>query len=115
LMNKQTEICCAFNATRYYGWPFPFIALSTTTSDYAEAQRIHHDSALSLLHDGWKLKFQSLDGSSSLPNVALPFYVQFIANVIFSGLLASLIVKGLFVIKKRKNNIKLHRIPEGAG
>ncbi len=48
-----------FFASRYFGWPFAYLSLHTTTDIYEEAMRVKTDSVYSLLKSGWQLTFST--------------------------------------------------------
>jgi hypothetical protein len=82
---SYSEICCMFSASRYYGFPYPYLVLNKSVETYAEAERVKTDSTSVLIHAGWKLNFgthitQGALGSpvlSLLADLAISFALAF--------------------------------------
>jgi uncharacterized membrane protein YccF (DUF307 family) len=83
---SYSEICCMFSASRYYGWPYPYLVLNKTVETYEEAEHVKNDSISALMNTGWKLSFgnhmtKSLLRSpvlSMLSNLAISFATFFV-------------------------------------
>jgi phage host-nuclease inhibitor protein Gam len=76
-----SEICCMFSATRYFGWPFPYLTLSQEVATRVEAELIHTESVRSLMATGWQWRFAPHMTRSALSSpfvsVALDILVSF--------------------------------------
>jgi len=61
-----------FGASRYYGWPFPYLSLHKTVETYEEASRIKNDRFWELKKDGWEFSFSTeVVPSKSYQSIAL--------------------------------------------
>lgn len=56
---SYSEICCMFFSARYFGWPFSYLSLHTTTDIYEEAMSVKTDSIYSLMKSGWQWTFST--------------------------------------------------------
>ena len=54
-----------FAGIRYRGFPYQVVAISKTTDDFEEAEKVYFLSDFELLNQGWQLKIDS--GFDSLP------------------------------------------------
>lgn len=86
----RTDICCMFNAARYYGWPSSFIVVNKTTEFLDEAKKVETENIVYLVKNGWKINFTASKmgrfGISSLATFNL------ITNYLFYLLIAFLII-----------------------
>lgn len=55
----HSTICCAFNASRHYGWPNDYLTVSKDTASLQEAQKVQTGSFFSLLRAGFKAQFET--------------------------------------------------------
>jgi len=56
-LHSFSDICCMFSATRYYGWPYPYITLQKTVETLEEAELIKTETTMALLQNGWRFHF----------------------------------------------------------
>lgn len=54
---SYSNICCMFSASRYYGWPYPYLSLNKTVQTLAEAGLIKTLTVPELIHRGWRFNF----------------------------------------------------------
>ncbi len=89
-----------FGASRYYGWPYPYISLNKSVDTYEEAEHVKVDSAFTLMDAGWELKFSThmtrgLLGSATLSfsdDLLISFVIAFVLIYIF-GKIKNLMAK----------------------
>ncbi len=87
-----SEICCMFGATRYYGWPYPYLVLNKTVETYEEAVLVKNEPASSLMASGWEMRFsthmtRSVLGSpvfSLIADIAISFAIAITLFFLFS-------------------------------
>lgn len=65
-LSSYSDICCMFSASRYYGWPYPYLSLQKTVDTLAEANQIKTNSVLELTKNGWQFHFSG-DMSNTSP------------------------------------------------
>ncbi len=54
---NYSDICCMFSASRYYGWPYPYLSLQKTVDTLEEANQIKTGSVSELIKNGWQFHF----------------------------------------------------------
>jgi hypothetical protein len=96
---SYSDICCMFSASRYYGWPYPYLSLQKTVDTFAEASKIKTDSVLELTKNGWQFNFSG-DMLKTSPFGALGNFILDIVISFFSAGLLFLLSKKLFHILK---------------
>jgi len=87
----KNDICCMFNATRYYGWPSPYIVVSKTTELLDEAKKIESESLIELINDGWQVRF--VGNYTKRIGISSYTVVNLITNYLFYLGVAHLLVK----------------------
>lgn len=95
---SYTDICCMFSASKYYGWPYPYLNLNKTVETLGEANLVKSLPAQELIKRGWKFNF-----SSDIVN-STPFGK--IGNFIFDYLICLLLSWLVIYTLKRINILK---------
>ncbi|MFA6410464.1 MAG: hypothetical protein WCW26_02710 [Candidatus Buchananbacteria bacterium] len=54
---SYSDICCMFSASRYYGWPYPYLSLNKTVETLAEANQVKTLPVWQLITQGWQFHF----------------------------------------------------------
>lgn len=95
----RIDICCMFNAARYYGWPSSFIVVNKTTELLDEAKKIETENIAYLVKNGWKINFTaSKMGRFGLSSLAT---FNLITNYLFYLLIAYLIIRVIQYFRKK--------------
>jgi hypothetical protein len=86
-----------FSATRYYGWPFPYLSVHKEVDSYEEASLVTTEPVSTLVSSGWKANFSGHTEKSLLGSPSL----SFLADLIFSFAIALSVLLVLIIIKRR--------------
>ncbi|MFA4954762.1 MAG: hypothetical protein WC641_05610 [Patescibacteria group bacterium] len=95
LTKPHNEICCAFAANRYFGWPGTFLVLHKTTDDLNEAKKVLTLSNSELMRQGWEL-----DWGYDLESWSFNASTSFLVDSLISLMLGSAAVAGYSSLKK---------------
>lgn len=95
----RSDICCMFNASRYYGWPSSYIVVNKTTEFLEEAKKIETENVVNLVKDGWTVSFNAnAMGQFGVSSVAA---LNLITNYLFYYAISYLLIKTNILYKKR--------------
>ena len=91
------EICCMFAATRYYGFPYEYVALHHLVDTYSEAERIMTAPTYELLKSGWRPALMAPFDGGLLGSPMLGLAV----DLLFSLAVAFVIMKVIQAVRKK--------------